>query len=190
MKDINQRSTWSILSEIDVSDYIEKKGNLSYISWAYAWSKLMEKFPDSSYWFGSVTSYGETAEVTVTVKVKENQHTMWLPVMDNRNNSIKNPTSRDISDSKMRCLVKAIAMHGLGHHLYMGEDINPAVANAVITHEQEKEINDLLIKTNSDVSIFLDTFKISNVGELKATQYGKVMGMLNYKLHTPKPKAK
>jgi len=59
MKDINQRSTWSILSEIDVSDYIEKKGNLSYISWAYAWSKLMEKFPDSSYWFGSVTSYGE-----------------------------------------------------------------------------------------------------------------------------------
>jgi hypothetical protein len=31
MKDINQRSTWSILSEIDVSDYIEKKGNLSYI---------------------------------------------------------------------------------------------------------------------------------------------------------------
>ena len=190
MKDINQRSTWSILSEIDVSDYIEKKGNLSYISWAYAWSKLMEKFPDSSYWFGSVTSYGETAEVTVTVKVKENQHTMWLPVMDNRNNSIKNPTSRDISDSKMRCLVKAIAMHGLAHHLYMGEDINPAVANAVTTHEQEKEINDLLIKTNSDVSIFLDTFKISNVGELKATQYGKVMGMLNYKLHTPKPKTK
>ena len=48
---------------------------------------------------------------------------MWLPVMDNRNNAISNPTSRQISDAKMRCLVKCIAMFGLGHYIFAGEDL-------------------------------------------------------------------
>ena len=179
-------STWQILSEIDVSDHIEKKGNLSYISWAYAWSKLMEKFPDSTYWYGSVTHYNETAEVTVSVKVKDNTHTMILPVMDNRNNSVKKPTSRDISDARMRCLVKAISMHGLGYHLYMGEDINPAIANAVLTESQVENIESMLKSTNSSLPKFLATFKVTSVNEMKATDFGKAMGMLNYKANLPK----
>jgi len=179
-------NTWQILSQVDVSAQIEKKGNLSYLSWAWAWSKLMDKFPDSTYWYGGVTYFGETAEVTVTVKVKEIQHTMWLSVMDNRNNAIKNPTSRDISDARVRCLVKAIAMHGLGLHLYMGEDINPAVANAVITENQQKEINDLIIQTSSNLNRFLEAFNVSALEDLKATQYGKAIGMLNYKVNSPK----
>jgi len=48
---------------------------------------------------------------------------MWLPVMDFRNNSISNPNSRQISDAKMRALVKCLAMLGLGHYIYAGEDL-------------------------------------------------------------------
>ena len=43
--------------------------------------------------------------------------------MDYRNNAIENPTARQISDTKMRCLVKCMAMLGLGHYIYAGEDI-------------------------------------------------------------------
>ena len=47
----------------------------------------------------------------------------WLPVMDNRNNAIVAPNARDISDAKMRCLVKTLALFGLGHYIYAGEDL-------------------------------------------------------------------
>ena len=94
---------------------MEKKGNLSYLSWAWAWQTLNEHYPDSSYAFCPPTFLeNETCEVNVSVTVEGKTHSMWLPVMDNRNKSIVNPTTRDISDARIRCLVKAIAMHGLG----------------------------------------------------------------------------
>jgi hypothetical protein len=65
---------------------------------------------------------------------------MWLPVMDHRNNAIKNPDARKISDTKMRCLVKCLAMFGLGHYIYAGEDVPsteqesaPVLSNEEIT---------------------------------------------------------
>ena len=81
-------STWKTLSAIDCSNKVEKKGNLSYLSWAWAWSQLMENFPDSTYWYDEPIVYdNDTVEVAVSVKVKDNTHQMWLPVMDNRNKS-------------------------------------------------------------------------------------------------------
>ena len=77
-------SVWKTLSAIDVSKHVEKKGNLSYLSWAWAWSTLMDHYPDSSYTFTDpVTLLNGTVEVQVTVTVKGVSHTMWLPVMDN-----------------------------------------------------------------------------------------------------------
>lgn len=123
-----QAQVWSTLSTIDVGQHIEKKGNLSYLSWAWAWSTLMSHYPASTYIVqadehlpdGSVMT-----NVAVTVSDGENavSRDMWLPVMDNRNNAIIGPTSRQISDTRMRCLVKAIAMHGLGFYIYAGEDL-------------------------------------------------------------------
>lgn len=118
------KEIWDTLSAIDVSDHIEKKGNLSYLSWAWAWGVLMQHYPQANYHFeenevlpdGSVTVY-------VSMEIDGVQRTMHLPVMDNRNNSIFGPSSRQISDSRMRCLVKCIAMYGLGHYIYAGEDI-------------------------------------------------------------------
>ena len=117
-------SIWKTLSAVDVSDHIEKKGNLSYLSWAWAWGVLMEKYPESEYEFAEPIYYSDgTCEVWVSVTISEKTRKMWLPVMDYRNKSIPNPTSRDISDARMRCLVKCLAMFGLGHYIYAGEDL-------------------------------------------------------------------
>jgi hypothetical protein len=61
--------------------------------------------------------------VSVTVTAFGKPVTMQLPVMDNRNNAVKSPDARKISDAQMRCLVKAIACHGLGLYIYAGEDL-------------------------------------------------------------------
>ena len=62
----------------------------------------------------------------VTIKEGDKQFSrkMYLPVMDHRNNSVVNPTSRQISDARQRCLVKAVAVAtGLGLYIYRGEDL-------------------------------------------------------------------
>lgn len=49
---------------------------------------------------------------------------MWLPVMSGfKNQAVSNPNARDVSDAKMRCLVKCMALYGLGHYIYAGEDV-------------------------------------------------------------------
>jgi|TARA_R110000796_G_scaffold176542_1_gene293438 hypothetical protein len=172
-------SVWKTLSAINVNEHTEKKGNLTYLSWAWAWSALMEHYPDSSYTYGppSFLENG-TCEVNVSVTVKDKTHPMWLPVMDNRNKAVPNPTSRDISDARMRCLVKAIAMHGLGAYIYAGEDLP---APTTITPEQIKKIEDLIAKTDTDKAAFCSWLSVSNVSELFASQFDTAMTALNHK---------
>jgi hypothetical protein len=128
-----------------------------------------------------MTLCGETVEVSVSVSVKGITHTMWLPVMDNRNKSIVNPTSRDISDARMRCLVKCIAMFGLGIYLYAGEDLPQAVQNAVVSGDQAKEIKGLIEEHGVDVKVFLKHFKATSVDEMLAVHYSKAVAALNAK---------
>ena len=130
---------WKTLSSIDVSRHVEKKNGLSYLSWAWAWGVLMEEFPHAEYSFQKDEIHGDgSVTVHVDVMIGKCHRSMWLPVMDYKNNSIKNPDSRKISDSRMRCLVKCLAMFGLGHSLYAGEDINPSGETEVqrLTHEE------------------------------------------------------
>jgi len=131
---MTNETVWKTLSSIDVSDKTEKKGNLTYLSWAWAWGKLMENFPQATYTFTEweypesiykdVLIYDDgTCSVECEVKIDDLSRKMWLPVMDYRNNAIPNPSARQISDTKMRCLVKCLAMFGLGHYIYAGEDL-------------------------------------------------------------------
>lgn len=122
------KEVWETLSKIDVSQHIEKKGNLSYLPWAWAWDQLMRHYPQSEYEWGDVKFFEDkTVEVSCYMNISDGEQavsrSMTLPVMDNRNNSLVSPTSRQISDTKMRCLVKCIAMFGLGHYIYAGEDL-------------------------------------------------------------------
>ena len=122
---------WDTLSKIDVSAHIEKKQGLSYLSWAWAWGVLMAHFPHAQYEFDAPiqNTHDGTLEVRCTVRIGLCHRTMWLPVMDHRNNAISNPDMRKVSDTKMRCLVKCLAMFGLGHYIYAGEDLPPSASD-------------------------------------------------------------
>lgn len=123
---------WKALSRIDCTDFIEKKGSgsyqLSYLSWAHAWGTLMEWFPESDYAFDEPHTFPDgTQEVWVTVWVKQGENVserrMWLPVMNHQNKPIINPNAFQVNTTRMRCLTKCLALFGLGHYIYAGEDI-------------------------------------------------------------------
>jgi len=119
-------SVWKTLSAIDCSDKAEKKNGLTYLSWAWAWGILMEHYPEATYQFLN-EEWDNQGHVTVWVSVKigELDRLMWLPVMDYKNKAIPNPDTRAVSDTRMRCLTKCLAMYGLGHYIYAGEDLPP-----------------------------------------------------------------
>lgn len=138
---------WQKLSRIDCSEKVEKKGSgnytLTYLSWAWAWATLMDHYPESDYLFEEPVTFPDgTQEVWVTVTVREGENAlerrMWLPVMDHRNKPIINPTSFQINTTRMRCLAKCLAMFGLGHYIYAGEDIPRPENDAEPVGEQPK----------------------------------------------------
>ena len=116
---------------VDVSDKIDKKNNLSYLSWAWAWAELKKKHPDAFFtvyenkdgW--NYHTDGRTAWVKTGVTVKGIEHIEYLPVMNYQNKSIPyaSVTSYDVNKTIQRSLTKAIGRHGLGLCLYAGEDI-------------------------------------------------------------------
>lgn len=129
----NQKSAWELLSSIDVSDKIEKKSNLSYLSWAWAWGVLKGHFPNASFvkhhspttGMPYFVDHNGFAFVRVTVSLGEGLEnaTEFLPVLDHRNKAVQNPDSFSVNNSLQRCLTKAIAYLGLGHYIYAGEDL-------------------------------------------------------------------
>lgn len=117
------KEVWLKLASEDVSEFIEVKMKLSYLSWAGAYMILMKHYPESNYTFNEPKTYSDgTVEVECIVVVRDGERSlvrsMWLPVMDHKNASIVNPSSRQISDAKMRCMVKCLAMFGLGINVY------------------------------------------------------------------------
>ena len=130
-------SIWQTLSSIDCSDHIEKKGQFSYLAWTWAWAKVKEHYPRAYYDLQDDLVYPDgTMEVRVRVGIPiENEscaqtHMMWLPVLDFKNKPIPNPNAFDINTARMRCLVKCLAMFGLGHYIYAGES-SPAPSPAL-----------------------------------------------------------
>lgn len=181
------KQVWQTLSAIDVSQHIEKKGNLSYLSWAWAYGTMMEHYPDLHYSFeiDKCEDTG-TVEISCVVHIHTEQDQvmmrhMWLPVMDHRNKAIANPDKFAINSSKMRCLVKCFAMFGLGHYIYAGEDINPVVANAIITEDQAKELKAMIHERDADVAAFCKHFKCENPSQLLASQFDRAMHALRTK---------
>jgi hypothetical protein len=191
-----QREVWQTLSRIDCSKHVEKKMGLSYLPWAWAWAVLMEAYPESEFAFdGPVTYPDGTQEVWVTVTVRDGERSsirrMWLPVLDHQNRPVKAPNAFQINNSRMRCLTKGLAMHGLGHHIYAGEDVpRPELdVNAVgdvpatITDKQAEELKQLLAETNSDTLAFLKAMGgAASVDELPAAAYERALSALNKKL--------
>ena len=125
------------LLSVNVNEHTEKKGGLTYLSWAWAWAEVL-KVDAAATWvchtYGvpgqeqPVMWIGDTALVHVSVTVNGLRRECMLPVMDHRNVAVKQPDARKVSDTIMRCMVKAIAMHGLGLYIYAGEDLPQALS--------------------------------------------------------------
>jgi len=114
---------FNTLRKINVSENIEKKGNLSYLSWTYAVDTLLQQDPQATWEFPEPKVWNDTVMVFCNVTAFGKTMRMQLPVMDNRNNAIKSPDTRKISDATMRCLAKCIATFGIGLYIYAGEDL-------------------------------------------------------------------
>lgn len=122
---------FAALNAINVNEKTEQKGNLTYLSWAWAWGEVKKMFPDATYtiyenaqgW--NYHTDGRTCWVKTGVTVNGIEHIEYLPVMDNRNNSIfaDKVTSFDVNKAIQRSLTKAVARHGLGLYIYAGEDL-------------------------------------------------------------------
>ena len=153
--------TFKKLLHLDCGDKIEKKNNLSYLSWSFAWSEVLKNCKDAAYEikkfdnnlpyvFDENTGY----MVFTSVTIEGITHEMWLPVMDGANKAMKDKeytystrygdkkvapaTMFDINKTIMRCLVKNLAMFGLGLYIYAGEDLPEEDEQ-----ENEKHIIDL-----------------------------------------------
>jgi len=120
------------LAKVPIKDKVEKKGNFDYLSWANAWALIKLRYPkaqrkvyeDQATGLNFFTD-GRTAYVKVGIIIDDLEHIDYLPIMDFRNNSIKieKITSMDVNTAIQRSTAKAVAMHGLGLSLWVGEDI-------------------------------------------------------------------
>lgn len=128
MADINY---FEVLNSVDCSKFVEKKNNLTYLSWSFAWQELKKRFPESTYTvYESPNGWnyftdGKSCWVKTGVTVNGIEHIEYLPVMDYKNKSIPADivTSFDVNKAIQRSLTKAVARHGLGLYIYAGEDL-------------------------------------------------------------------
>jgi len=111
------------LRQINVSQHIEKKNGLSYLSWSWALDQLLQ-LDDSATWeYLEPKKFGESLMVFCKVTAFGKSRTAQLPVMDFRNQAIPNPNAYQVNTAMQRCLAKAISLHGIGLYIYAGEDL-------------------------------------------------------------------
>jgi hypothetical protein len=166
------KQIWDTLSPIDCSKHVEKKGSgnfvATYLSWTWAWGILMENFPKSFYEFAPNETHADgTVTVHCIVNVNGIIRKMWLPVMNHMFKATVNPDARQISDAKMRCLVKCIAMFGLGHYIYAGEDIPSADKEKSSEKQVKKELNENQVPPKHQTNEVNDAIK-GDLEKLKA----------------------
>lgn len=125
------------LLQTNVNEHVEKKNNLSYLSWAWAWAEALKADKEASYRIVTFDERGEngrcrtvpymningTAMVMVEVTMFGKPMICQLPVMDYKNKAIVEPDAFAVNTAIMRCMTKALSLHGLGLYIYAGEDL-------------------------------------------------------------------
>ena len=142
---------FEMLQSINCNGHTEKKGGLTYLSWAWAWQMVKKTFPDAFYTIYenkdgmNYHTDGRTCWVKTGITINGLEHIEYLPVMDYKNNSIAlaKVTSTDVNKSIQRSLTKACARHGLGLYIYAGEDL-PAGEAEKVAVEMEAAIEEAL----------------------------------------------
>ncbi|ATV36432.1 DUF1071 domain-containing protein [Fusobacterium pseudoperiodonticum] len=158
-----KKENFENLYNIDLKKYIEKdyKG-LSYLSWATAYKIAMEKDPAMTYqvytdadglpFFSRGNVHFVKTRIVMFGEFKE----MMLPVMDNKHNAVTEPNSRQINDNIMRCLVKNLAMFGLGLSLYIKEELQEIIAEDKKDTKEKKIIQEPILTKDKMISKLTD----------------------------------
>jgi hypothetical protein len=193
----------------DVSKYIEKKNGLSYLSWANAWREVLKVYPTATYnikkdeqnraYFGD-EKVGYMVYTDVTIG--DITHEMWLPVMNGANkammltaytyttkygeNTVEPMTMFDVNKTIMRCLVKNLAMFGLGLHIYAGEDLPETEPIEYISDKQQHELLELATKAELTEEQVCKAFKISKFSQVPTKHYVTVLEAIKKKLEAKK----
>ena len=172
-----KKENFENLYNIDLKKYIEKdyKG-LSYLSWATAYKIAMEKDPTMTYqvytdadglpFFSRGNVHFVKTRIVMFGEIKE----MMLPVMDNKHNAVTEPNSRQINDNIMRCLVKNLAMFGLGLSLYIKEELQEIIA------EDKKDKKDTKEKKIIQEPILTKDKMISKLTDLPKDKMMRMLG--------------
>lgn len=195
------KNMFSILNSINVNEHVEKKDGLSYLTWSWAWATLKEIYPDATYEivkFDGKPYYEDNSGAMCYTSVTAGglTHEMWLPVMDGKNKAMKREPYKyttkygektvdafsmfDVNKTLMRCLVKNLAMFGLGLYIYSGEDLPAPVAEEIVylTQDQVLDIEKLLAETNTDRNKFIAFMKANSI---ETINYDKAIRSLNNK---------
>lgn len=185
-----EAKVWQTLSAINVNEHTEKKGKLTYLSWAWAFTELKNNFPESSIKIKKEKIFADgTMEVRCEVTVKEGDQSttqaMWLPVMDHRNQAIANPNARQINDARMRCVTKCLGLHGLGLYIYAGQELpEPEVENLKkpLTQKELGKLRKLLEATETDHEQILEHYEVKSLADLCHGQYENAISVLDKKM--------
>ena len=199
------KSVFETLFEINVNDHIEKKKDLTYLSWPYAWAEVKKKYPNANY---KIHLFGEKQHpyvfdestgymVFTSVTIENLTHTMWLPVMDSANKTMKSTsytyntkfkkdilveaaTMFDVNKTIMRCLVKNLAMFGLGLYIYSGEDL-PEIETEKISIKDANILKDIIRKIDDGDKIYtmiLNRYKVKSFRGLTQKQRSDILAGL------------
>ena len=199
------KSVFETLFEINVNDHIEKKKDLTYLSWPYAWAEVKKKYPSATY---KIHLFGEKQlpyvfdenvgyMVFTDVTINDLTHTMWLPVMDSSNKTMKSTsytyntkfkkdilveaaTMFDVNKTIMRCLVKNLAMFGLGLYIYSGEDL-PEIETEKISIKDANILKDIIRKIDDGDKIYtmiLNRYKVKSFRDLTQKQRSDILSGL------------
>lgn len=182
---------FKVLNNVDVSPLTKKKGNFDYLSWSNAVREASKLFPEMSWEFTKwdylpylKTEVGYFVECSVTINglVK----TQMMAVLDFKNQTAMSPKANDINKSQMRALTKAIALHGLGIHLWAGEDINGEYEGdgskkmeLSIDSDQVARLNSLLLCDNGEPTPkgwkVIRAFKIETIDTIAEKDFDKIL---------------
>ena len=182
---------------------------LTYLSWPFAWGEVVKRYPDASYevvkdengrpYFAD-EDYGLMCMTNVTIEGKTLE--MWLPVMDGANKAMKRipytykvwnrqtkqwtektvaaATMFDINKTIMRCLVKNLAMFGLGLYIYSGEDL-PEIETEKISIKDANILKDIIRKIDDGDKIYtmiLNRYKVKSFRDLTQKQRSDILAGL------------
>lgn len=153
------------LLKINVNEHTEKKNGLTYLSWAWAWQEALKA--DQTATFDVQTFDGKpymdvngTGMVWVTVTLFGQPRTCMLPVMDYKNKPILNPDAFAVNTAIMRCMTKALALHGLGIYIYAGDDLPqsdaPTTMGELTKQEDAPKYEKIVAKTAPKADQTLD----------------------------------